>query len=166
MTQREEDQPSEIEKQNSGDAGLAEKLEADEDKTREVLLSALTQFSGPLPPPEILESYDRIVPGSAKEMHDLVIERARQIMTIEQTNAQAIVEDGEAERAQFRRGQWLTFVLALLLIACGTVSILMGHDWAGATIVTTTLGSLVLAFLWGKRSEGNKGETRDEAEAD
>ena len=124
-------------------------------------VAALMMFTGPLPPPMILESYVRLVPGLAKEMHELTIAKARHEMEVEKIAAQAKIEDRSAERNQFRRGQWLAFVLALTLIICGTACILMSHDWAGATIITGTLASLVLAFMWGKRSAG-KAEQREE----
>ena len=92
---------------------------------------------------------------------------ARHKIDIEKIEAQAALEDQRAERLQFKRGQWLAFALSMALILCGTGSILKGHDWAGAAIITGTLASLVFAFLWGKRAgeeETRRGEEENPEE--
>jgi O-antigen/teichoic acid export membrane protein len=70
--------------------------------------------------------------------------------------------DREAQRQQFRRGQYLAFALAIALIAAGTVCILNGHDWAGAAIVTGTIASVILAFAYGRRARGAAPDERGE----
>lgn len=50
-------------------------------------------------------------------------------------------------------GQWIAGVLAALLICAGSFLIYSDYDWAGATIITGTLVSLVLVFVKGKENQ-------------
>ncbi|MBM4031486.1 MAG: DUF2335 domain-containing protein [Planctomycetes bacterium] len=119
---------------------------------RSELLARVTQFfSGPLPPPMILQAYDRLVPGAAKEMHEPALARARHHMDMDRKALDAQAQDQQAARTQFRRGQNYAFVLSLFLIACGTAIIVLGHDEAGAGIIVANLVGLVLAFIWGRK---------------
>jgi len=140
-------------------------------RVEEVLLTKLTSvsFSGPLPPPELLKAYDAVVPGAAKDMHELALTISRHKIELDRLAATASADGRRAEYDKFKRGQWMAFLLAAILIVSGTVCILKGHDGAGATIITTCLASLVLAFLWGKQSERKKairtaGKNREELE--
>lgn len=166
MSNEHQERPDAVEKldtAHSDGSKLPEQSAAIEPPAEGVLSAAFAAFSGPLPPPDILKAYEGVVPGAAKDMHELALERARRAMATEEKAAEAKIEDQRAVRAQFRRGQWLAFILALALISWGSACVLNGHDWAGATIVTTTLVSLVLAFLWGKRSDSRQKERTEEA---
>jgi uncharacterized membrane protein len=136
-----------------------EKIEAiDAEKPEILAAAALLAFSGPLPPPSILRSYEEIVPGSAKEMHDAVLSMHRHQMEMGKLKVKATLERQERYQCLFARGQLFAFLLAILLIICGTACILKGHDWAGGTIVTGALTSLVLAFLSGRQPIPDIGE--------
>ncbi|HUT36699.1 MAG TPA: DUF2335 domain-containing protein [Planctomycetota bacterium] len=117
--------------------------------------------AGPLPPPQILQAYNAIIPGAAKEMHDLVIAKARHDMEMERNAMGAQAQDQQAARAQFKRGQYLTFLLALAVIGWGGTCVLKSHDWAGATIIVGTLAGLVLAFLRGRKATGSPEEQHE-----
>jgi len=132
----------------------------------QILAQAMQFFSGPLPPPVILEQYERLVPGAAKDMHELALAKARHHMEMDRTAMGAQTQDLQAERAQFKRGQDRAFMLALVLIGCGTACILTGHDTAGAGIIVGTLVALVLAFIWGRRPGGSpEGPPEDSAQS-
>jgi uncharacterized membrane protein len=118
------------------------------DEAQEEEFIAAMFFQGPLPPPAVLRSYNDIIPGAAQDMHNLALEKARHEMEMDKQHART-----------FRRAQWLTFFLALFLIVCGTTIILAGYAWAGATIITADLVGLVLAFLYGRRSESDSSES-------
>lgn len=125
------------------------------------LLSVFMAFSGPLPPPAALEAYDRLVPGAAKQMHEVAVQQARHAMRMEELALEASIADRKAQLALFSRGQILTFLLTLVVIAVGAAAILTGYDAAGATVITGTVASLVLAFLWGRRARNGGAEIPD-----
>jgi uncharacterized membrane protein len=173
--------PEEVEKRPTQPPGQAERGDSEEVpgseraraaeliaevmQYRPELIAEVMQFSGPLPPPQVLKAYDAIIPGAAKEMHGLALAKARHDMEMERDAMRAQTQEEQAARAQFKRGQYLAFLLALVLIGCGSAGIYTHHDWAGAAMVVGTLAALVLAFLWGRKASGSA-EQQDEDEAE
>jgi uncharacterized membrane protein len=145
-----------------GDEALLHELEEAEREHPGFLAEALMEFSGPLPPPGMLKQYDVVVPGAAKDIHDGALQRARHVMDLERLWVEGTLADRRTAREQFRRSQWLAFGLAALLICFGGAAILAGHDWAGATIITGTVVSMILALVWGKRSRLPRGSPAEE----
>lgn len=103
-------------------------------------------FRGPLPPPEVLENYERIIPGFS--------ERALSQWE-RQTNHRQVMEAKVVDasiKAQ-SRGQWIAGTIAIVgLLIAGAVGI-WGHPLVGAGIAVADLGSLVGVFVWGKREQ-------------
>ncbi len=47
-------------------------------------------------------------------------------------------------------------LIAIVLILCGTILVYNGHDWAGTTMIVSTIASVVGVFVYGtqtRRSE-------------
>jgi uncharacterized membrane protein len=105
-----------------------------------------TSYQGPIPLPGHLREYDELVPGSAKQIMDLFEAQSRHRMAME----------SHVIRSDVRRswtGLVLGFVVAMSVVACGTWMIAIGHDWAGGSMITTGLGSIVGVFVYGSRSQ-------------
>lgn len=100
--------------------------------------------SGPVPPPEVLEGYERIVPGSAKLIFDN--------FEAESTHRRKL-ESKASDRDTFRSiaGMIAGFVVALLLIGVAVFTIREGHPGPGATIIVGGLASAVSIFVTGSR---------------
>jgi uncharacterized membrane protein len=113
-----------------------------------------TIFSGPLPHPDILAKYDQVVPGTAARLIETAQKQGEHRMDLEKT-----VIKGDNFRAN--RGMVFAFTLALVLIGSGTSCVLLGHDLAGASIIGTSLVSLIAAFLSG--SSGRRREREEKA---
>lgn len=95
---------------------------------KKVVVSATSTFSGPLPPPEDLEKYNKAVPNAA--------ERIIQMAEKEQENRHSLQQTELQYRMKLEmRGQILGFVLALL--------------FTGATVLFAYLGHLKLALTFG-----------------
>lgn len=112
----------------------------------EVLIAHLeasaTRFSGPLPPPEILESYDRIVPGAAKKIMAMALRQSKHRQELERK-----VVESDVQRS--RDGLWVGGALSLTSIILGASAVFTGHDTAGAAIATATVVSLAGVFVYG-----------------
>jgi uncharacterized membrane protein len=54
---------------------------------------------------------------------------------------------------QSERGQMFAFILAILLIAVGTTSFLLGHSTVSSIIFGTTVVGLVTVFVLGRKSQ-------------
>lgn len=112
---------------------------------------ATTQFSaqmafhsGPIPPPEILQNYDQVLPGAA--------ERILAMAENQSAHRQRLEEKYIACEA---RNSLLGIIFALLLgitgLSASGVCIYVGQGWPGATLGGATLVSLVGTFIYGTR---------------
>lgn len=99
-----------------------------------------TGFSGPLPPPDALEKYERVSPGAAERIIAMV-ER-------ESSHRHASV-DNECKEAS--KGQNCAAILCALAIIFGTIAGISGAQWTGSVIGGLGGVGLVSAFIWGRR---------------
>jgi uncharacterized membrane protein len=107
------------------------------------------KFEGPLPPPSILEGYDRVLPGAAERIMQMTEKSLNHQQEINYAALTAASREGRA-------GQWFAFIIALSALVTGAFAIFSGHPVAGATIVSTTLAGGVGTFIISKRGEQEK----------
>lgn len=96
-------------------------MPSNEDKQ---LIAGAASFSGPIPPPNILESYEHILPGSADRIIIMAEEQARHRQRLEKD---IITSNITNERS----GMWLAFILTLLFMSFGAYLILNNKETAG-----------------------------------
>jgi uncharacterized membrane protein len=113
-------------------------------------------FSGPLPPPEYLEKYERVHPGAAQQIFT-TFER----LTTHQIEMEKQALSSETGRATL--GVAAGFVIAMTLIIGGVFCICLGHDWAGATIIVSCVATLAGVFVHG-RVQKKKGQGEKQSE--
>jgi len=104
-----------------------------------------TSFSGPIPHPDVLAGYDKVVPGLAVKIVEMANRQGEHRMGME-----TAALHGENFRAT--AGLVCGFVLTLAMIACGTYVVLNGHDAAGAAIGGTGVAGIVITFITGTSS--------------
>jgi uncharacterized membrane protein len=107
--------------------------------------------SGPLPDPRTLRAYSKLIPNGAERIMSLVEGEARHRHSQE---ARLIA----CQTRRITRGQWMAFVLTLLLGAAGLYLGIAGHDWLAAGLFTTTIGAVVTIFVLGHRARASDGE--------
>lgn len=116
----------------------------------------VSQYSGPTPPVEVLEGYERIAPGSAKQILDQFIKQSDHRMALE-----SLVIRSDVRRSW--GGLVAGFLVALSFLGAGVTVILSGHDSAGATLATGTVVGLVTVFVVGKSSQQKEREQKSQA---
>lgn len=133
-----------------------------EDKRTVVTLGV--QLSAPLPPPEFLAAYERILPGAADRIIQMAEEEGRHRRWREN---RAVDADIEAMRRQFteaRLGQIFAFVIAVMFVASGTYLVSVKDSMtAGLLFGAVGLTGLVSTFVRGRpkrSSEEDKGENK------
>jgi uncharacterized membrane protein len=123
------------------------------DPSYEINFMAAAYRRGPLPPPEELEKYEAILPGSTKMLFDNLIKQTDHRMDLEKT-----VIKGDDKRANL--GQVLSFILGMTAIVGGVALILAGKDGYGLASIITALGALLTSFFAGaflrKKERENK----------
>ena len=105
-----------------------------------ILLQITSEYSGPLPRPDFLREYDKIVPGAAERIIHSFEQQGEHRQWLERTNLQA-----DTKRSNW--GLVAGFVVSLLFLVGSVWCILSGHDWAGGVIATTNIASLVYVFV-------------------
>lgn len=111
-------------------------------------------FLGPVPHPEILQGYEKVIPGAAERI--LMMAEQQQ----EHRFAREIAEQDfrhEMQRKELKygatlagTGQVLGFLIIMVVVMWGGFLLLQGKDLYGLAALVSGLGSLLLAYLWGK----------------
>lgn len=110
-------------------------------------------FSGPLPPPEVLEHFNRVVPGSA----DRIIRMAEEQFA-HRTELEKKVINSDIARSKW--GQILGFTIAIVGLVVSALVAIYGSAIAGGFIGVGTLASLVGVFMYGSKTRSSERETK------
>lgn len=103
-------------------------------------------FRGPLPPPTLLEHYERVCPGAADRILKLTETQAHVRHGLEEATVLGAVRS-EA------RGQWLAFVVVLAGMGLGAHLVGGGHDLSGLVSMLTPLGIVAASFLYTRHAQ-------------
>ena len=147
-----DEEPEESEAEEPADAesveAVAEIIRATSISEDPETVAALVQvvaersWSGPLPAPEALDGYERIVPGAA----DRIITMAEK----EQADRH---EMGNGDQLVTKRGQWLAAAICVVFASVGLIGILKGNSIVGIAAMILPL-RLATALL--KRSSWSR----------
>ncbi len=123
----------------------AEIVDDDEEKDLKslILRRQSISYSGRVPPPEWMEYYERIVPGSAKQMMDDAHEesRHRRQMTTKEVDATILLAG---------RGQWMGFIIGMVGILGGFGLAFLGISLSGGIgVALTGLAALAAVYVTG-----------------
>lgn len=106
----------------------------------------ISRFSGPLPPPEDLANYERVLPGSA----DRIICMAEGQATHRQSLEQKVIN---ANVSIQQLGLACAFIIAMTAIVGGIWISLKGMSGTGLSVIIGALGALVGVFVYGKSEQ-------------
>jgi uncharacterized membrane protein len=106
----------------------------------------MRSFSGPLPPPEVLERYNQILPGAAERIITMAESQHQHRQGLEDHVVHSNVD------AQ-KLGTILGFIVAMTVVLGGMYLVHEGKSVAGLAAIVTALGSLVGVFLYSKREQ-------------
>ena len=95
-----------------------------------------------LPPPNELEKYEAMYPGTAKIILDTYIAQSEHRMKLETT-----VVMGDNKRAD--RGQIISAALSFLCIGSGALLTFLGKNVVGLSLIFGSIGTLLTAFYGG-----------------
>ncbi len=105
-----------------------------------------SSFSGPLPPPDILTRYNDVFPGCAERIFEMAEKNAVHRQALEKR-----VVDANC-RAQ-TVGQWMAFLVTLMVVGVGGGLLLMGRDLQGFGAILSALATLAGMFVYGRRRQ-------------
>lgn len=101
-------------------------------------------FIGPIPPPDILEHYNNIVPGAADRILTMAENQSQHRLEIEK---QVVLSNIEKEK----RAQSCGLIIGISGIIGSVICILNGYPIAGATLGSASIAGLATVFVVGKR---------------
>jgi uncharacterized membrane protein len=111
------------------------------------------EFSGPLPPPQILEGYNNAFAGCAER----VVAMAERQSAHRQHLEKAVVEGNTAAQS---RGQWFAFILALIVVSGGVYLLANGKSLEGFSAIILAVGSIVSALMWTRKEQRKEREDK------
>lgn len=117
---------------------------------------SLQQFSGPLPPPEILEKYNAVEPGFANRIMAMAEEQSRH-----RQNMERMVIDRRTRHEG--RAQVLAFVLALAIGGGAVWLISIGKSLEGLGTIVAELTAFAGVFIYGKRRQQQELDEKKQA---
>ncbi len=116
-------------------------------------------FSGPIPPPEMLEAYNKVIPNLAERLIVAFEEQAKHRQLLEKS----VVLGGTVRS---NRGLVFGFILGLVALVGSMFLIYIGRDISGLTIFVTALVSLVGVFVYQTMERKNERLTRSRTRAE
>lgn len=106
--------------------------------------------AGPLPSPETLAEYDRVVPGFAREMADMLLNEAKHRVHVDNKMLGGL-----------EREQWLTYGFATTVMVFAMILALVGNDPAAIAFAGADLAG-VAGVVAGRRLRERKSDEDDE----
>lgn len=106
-------------------------------------------FSGPIPPPNLLERYNEVVSNGAERILAMAEKQSAHRESLE-------TKVVDANLKSQRRGQTQAFIVALAVILGGIYIMAKGYSGWGFAAIITSLASLVAIFAIGKREQRNE----------
>jgi uncharacterized membrane protein len=103
-------------------------------------------FQGPLPPPALLEAYERTLPGAADRIFTHAEEQGRHRRAAE-TRSLELLFRAEA------RGQWLAAAIVMLGMILGAALIATSHEVWGLVSLLAPLAGAAGIFVYARREQ-------------
>lgn len=101
-------------------------------------------FSGPLPSPEKMEHYERVLKGAAERIIKMAEEQGVHRRELEKLALQSDIK-------RSRWGSIAAFIFGMSTIAVGSVLLFLGKDIQGLIALATALAPILIAFIAGSK---------------
>ena len=122
-----------------------------EGTTTTVVMAETKISSGPLPQPETLKEYDIIIPGGAERIMAMAEKEQETRLEEKKKNGDSNRKIAEEKVAYYKRGQWMGFSLAIIVLGISVVFACLGFETLSGIILGTTLVALVGLFVYSTR---------------
>jgi len=106
------------------------------------LQQASQQYPGPIPPPEVLHSFDQIIPGAAERILVMAEKNGKQQREIEKASL-TLASD------EVKRGQRFGLTIGILAFATCIIALILGSEKTAIALGGTTLIGLFAVFVTG-----------------
>lgn len=132
---------------------LDELKEKDPTKYAQLLLIQASRiqssYSSPLPPPEIIERYEKILQGSADRILTMTEKQSEHRRELEKSVVEADIKSSKT-------GLWLAGSVTTIIILCATYLAINNHEATASVMVGTTIVALSTNFIYGSVARKNE----------
>jgi len=111
------------------------------------------EFSGPLPPPQLLKGYNEAFAGCAERVVAMAERQSEHRQQLER-----MVVEGNCQAQS--RGQWFAFILAFVVIVGGVYLLTKGKSIQGFAAIITAVASLIGALIYGRTEQRKEREAK------
>lgn len=116
----------------------------DIDSANATISASLTEITtGPLPHPEHLERYDKVIQNGAER----IMKMAEKEQETRLSRLNASVEMAKKGLSMQSRGQWFAFSLVIIILALATLFVFTGHETVAYILFGTGIASIAGLFL-------------------
>jgi len=112
-------------------------------------------FSGPHPPPEMLDAYERVVAGAAGRILNQGLSETTHRHEMERGLLDMQREDMQKSHNETQLGLYLGAAVVALVVVAGIVALLLGHPLVGGVTLVADLATLAGVFVYRSRREVN-----------
>jgi uncharacterized membrane protein len=102
----------------------------------------------------VLAGYEKTLPGAAERIFAMAERQQAHAQAMQSAALRADIEARDRDQDARRSGQWFAAILVVGALASGVYLTVAGHDWVGGTIMTTTIGAVLAAFLGTRSKDG------------
>jgi uncharacterized membrane protein len=113
----------------------------------------IAQFSSPLPPPELLASYDKAQPGLIQKIIEMTEAESNHRRELEKQKLLTEISSLQRGDNLISRAQIFSFAIAITAIVGGCITAIAGAQTAGGIIGVAGLASIIAAFLKNSKRE-------------
>lgn len=110
------------------------------------IMARKEEYSGPIPHPDHLEKYEKILSGSANRILGMAENQSTHRQNIENKLL-------EAEINYKNKGQNFGFIISIICIVGGIVMLFFGKNLQGFITLIGAVSMLISAFLYGNKSK-------------
>lgn len=103
-------------------------------------------FSGPLPPPEIMQAYNTVIPNGAERILAMA-----ENQSVHRQEIEKIVVRGNSRHQTW--GILAAFLLSIVIVCVGAFLIYNDKDIYGLTVILGDLAALAGVFVYARRSQ-------------
>jgi len=113
----------------------------------------IAQFSSPLPPPEMLASYERAQPGLIQKIIEMTEAESNHRRELEKQKLLAEVNSLQRGDTLISRAQIFALIIAVFTIVGGCLAAINGAQIAGSIIGTSGVVGIIGAFIKNSKRE-------------
>jgi len=117
-----------------------------QERLARLLTLQASQYQSPIPPPEIVAGYERVLPGAAERILAMAERQSAHRLRQEE---RVVTHNIEREKT----GQWMAFAVSLVVIAGGIGLAWTGRSVTGLMMVIGDLAALAGVFVYGRRAQ-------------